>query len=93
MPLLFIHAVNAEYQSRDNGSEYAQPEDALAIGVRSAAILVADEVGKGMPSAAVEVRIEQEDGTIRLRSVVSLSVAPVLPIILINYDREVQEER
>ena len=88
MTLLFIHAVNAEYQSRDNGSEYTKPEDALAAGVRSAAILVADEVGKGLASAAVEIRIEQEDGTTILRSIVSLSVAPVLPVVLVSRYRE-----
>jgi hypothetical protein len=79
MALLFIHAINAEYQSCDAGAEYGRPEDALAAGVRSAAILVADEIGKGLAAASVEVRVEQADGTPMLRSVVSLSVTPLLP--------------
>ena len=78
MALLFIRAVNAEFISRDEGAEYSSPEVALAHGVRSAATLVADEIGNGRTSVAVEVCVEQEDGTALLRSIVSLSVAHLL---------------
>ncbi len=80
MPNLFIHVVNSEYASRDDGDDYTRPEDALAVGIRSATALVLDEINKGSANAAVEVRIEREDGFPLLRSLVSLSVTPVLPL-------------
>ena len=64
MPQFFIQTVNSTLVSRDDGSDYARPEDALIVGVRSA--------------LAVEVCIEQEDGTLVLRSVVALSVTSLL---------------
>lgn len=77
MPLLFIHATNAEFDSRDDGVDYETPEQALAAGVQSAIGMVAEEVRTGGTSAAIEVCIEQEDGTPVRRSVVTLCVAPL----------------
>ena len=79
MPKLYIHAINSEFRSRDNGSDYDQPEDALPEAVRSAAALAVDEIHKGKTNAAIEVRIEQADGTPLLRSVLSMSVSALLP--------------
>ncbi len=77
MPLLFIHARNSEFCSRDEGAEYAHPEAAMVSGVRSAVALAADEVNRGERSAAIEISIEQEDGTQVLCSVVAVSVSPM----------------
>lgn len=78
MSFLFLHAINAEFRSRDDGAEYSSPEHALAAGVRDAAALAVDEIYKGKANVAVEMRVEQPDGTPLLRSVVSIVVAPLL---------------
>lgn len=79
MPKLYIHAIDSEFHSRDTGNEYDLPEDALPAAVRSAAALAVDEIQKGKTNAAIEVRIEQADGTPLLRSVLSMSVSALLP--------------
>ncbi len=78
MPLLFIHATNSEFHSRDEGAEYDHPEAALASGVCSAIALIADEVGRGQRSAAIEISIERADRTQVLRSIVAVSVSPMI---------------
>ncbi|MGI4795718.1 MAG: DUF6894 family protein [Janthinobacterium lividum] len=81
MMLLFIHATDTEFFSCDEGAEYDQPADALAEGVRSAVALLADEINQGGRSAAIEISVQLEDGTQLLRSVVSVAVSPLLPIL------------
>ncbi|MGR6331410.1 DUF6894 family protein [Sphingomonas sp. XXL09] len=81
MSKLYIHAISSEFRSRDDGIEYDQPEDALATAVQSAAAMALDEIYAGKTNAAIEVRIEHADGTPLLRSVVSMSVAALLPIL------------
>lgn len=83
MPTLFIHAVNAAFQSRDDGADYDHPENALEIGIRAAVTMASDEVLAGERSAAVEVRVEREDGTPVLRSVVAVSVSPLLSSVTV----------
>lgn len=78
MPLLFIRATNSEFHSRDDGAEYDRPETALALGVQSAVAIAADEIDKGHCSAAIEVVVERDNGSPVLRSVVSISVAPLM---------------
>ena len=78
MPLLFIHATNSMFESRDEGAEYDLPEVAMALGVRSAITILADEIHQGERNAAVEISIEAEDGTQVLRSVVAVSVSPLI---------------
>ena len=80
MPKLYIHAINSEFRSRDSGSEYDRPEEALPQAVRSAAALAIDEIHKGNTNAAIEIRIEKADGTPLLRSIVSMSVSTLLPV-------------
>ena len=75
MHILFIRAINSEFDSRDNGAEYEMPETALAAGVQSALLIAVDEMQRGRPSTAVEVCIELEDGTAVLRSIVAMSVS------------------
>ncbi|UAK25511.1 DUF6894 family protein [Sphingomonas nostoxanthinifaciens] len=81
MPTLYIHAINSEFRSRDGGSEYDRPEDALTEAIQSAAAMAIDEIHKGKATAAIEVRVEQADGTPLLRSVVSMSVSALMPLI------------
>ena len=78
MPMLFIHAVNAECEMRDEGADYDAPDAALALAVEGAVSIAAEEVRGGQASAAVVVSVEQEDGTPLLRSVVALSVASLV---------------
>jgi hypothetical protein len=80
MSLLFIHTHNSRFHACDDGSEYDQPEVALAMGLRSAIALVAEEVNQGKTSAAVEVSVKQADGIQLLRSVVAISVSSLMPI-------------
>lgn len=78
MPLFFIHARNAQFQSQDEGAEYDHPQAALASGILGAMALITDEVNQGERSAAVEVSIQQKDGTEVLCSVVAVSVSPMM---------------
>ena len=78
MPRLFIHVRNSAYRSRDEGGEYVTAEAALAAGVRSATTIAADEIGRGQRSTAIEVNIEEADGTCLLTSVVAISVSPLM---------------
>ena len=77
MPQLFIHVTNGKFRSRDEGADYDDPTAALALGVRSAFAIAAEEVARGERSAAVDICIEQEDGTLVLRSVVAVSISPL----------------
>ena len=78
MTRLLIHATNSAFYACDDGAEYDRPEDALASGVRSAVALMADEINQGERSAAVEITVSLEDGTQMLRSIVALSVSPLM---------------
>ena len=80
MALLFIHATNSEFRASDEGAEYEKPADALAVGVRGAVAMLAAEIEQGRRSAAIEISVALTDGTPMLRSVVSLSVSPLLPV-------------
>ncbi len=80
MQTLFIHARNSTFLSRDEGAEYDRPEAALRMGIQGAVAMIADEIDRGERSAAVEISVEQADGTQLLRSVVAVSVSPLLPV-------------
>ena len=80
MPLLFIHACDSGYHARDEGAEYDTSDAALAMGVKSAVAMATEEIGRGSSSAAVEVSVEQEDGTCLLRSVVAVSVSSLMTV-------------
>ena len=78
MPRFVIHTTNSSFASYDSGADYDRPEEAMAMGVRSALEIIADEVHEGKASTGVEIRVEQEDGTPVLRTVVALSVSSLL---------------
>jgi hypothetical protein len=79
MSTLFIHAQDARCHSYDEGSEYDSPEAALAVGVRGAVAMLADEVSRGSSSSAVEISIRSKNGSQLLRSVITLIVSSLLP--------------
>jgi hypothetical protein len=81
MSLLFIHVENSEFHSRDGGAEYETPEIALALGVRSAVAMLSEEINRGGRGAAIEISIRQENGIRILRSVVAISVFPLIPSV------------
>ena len=78
MPQFFIQATNSEFRSRDEGAEYDHPDVAMALGIRTAIAFIADEVNRGERSAAVEISVEGADGAQVLRSVVAVSVSPMI---------------
>ena len=78
MPQFFIHAIDGEYNSRDDGAYYDNSEQALSAGVRSAIRIAADAIGSGRTATAVEISVEHEDGSAVCRSVLALSVSPLL---------------
>lgn len=78
MPFLFIRTCNSDFGGIDDGAEYGSPEDALAMGVRSAVGLAADEINAGERTAAVDVCIEDRSGQTVLRTVVAISVSPLI---------------
>ena len=75
MPLLFIDVQDADFCTRDSGTEYDHPKRALAVGVESAIAIAADQVKRGELSAAVVVSVENEAGACILSSVVAVSVS------------------
>ncbi len=78
MPQFFIQATNSEFRSRDEGAEYDHPGVAMASGIRGALALIADEINQGERSAAVEISIEGADGAQVLRSIVAVSISPMI---------------
>ena len=80
MPLFFIHARNSEFNSRDDGAEYDHPEVALSAGIQIAVTLASEEIAGGKHNTAVEIVIERHDGIQVLRSVVTITVSPLVTI-------------
>ena len=68
MQLLFIHATDAVSTSCDEGANYNSPEDALAVGVRGAVEILADDIKRGAHYATIEIGIKRGDGSQILRS-------------------------
>jgi hypothetical protein len=78
MTKFFIRAINSEFISRDEGDEYDRPETALAAGVQSAITIAVDEIKAGKSNTGLEVRVELEDGSAVLRSVIAMSVSQLM---------------
>lgn len=78
MPYLFTRTLDGVFDSRDDGADYDSSNQALSAGVRSAIRIAADEIGDGRMATAVEISIEREDGGAVCRSVLALSVSPLL---------------
>ena len=77
---LFIHLRNSTYCARDDGAEFDTPKAALALGIKGALNIAADEIGQGRQSAAIVVSVEEEDGTRLLTSVVAVSVSLLMAV-------------
>lgn len=78
MPNLYIRVVNCDFESRDDGARYDSVDTAMTAGVQAALRIAADEMVAGKANVAVEIRVEGEEGTAVSRSVVALSVSPLL---------------
>ena len=78
MPQLFIRTINADFDSRDEGASYDEPAAALRRAVQGGISIAGEEIARGRITSAIEVRIEQEDGVPVLRSVVAVSVSPLM---------------
>lgn len=78
MPFLYIRTCNSEFSARDDGADYESSEAALAHGIQSAIEIITDEVQRGGRTAAVDLSIEDQNGQAMLRSVVAISIAPMM---------------
>lgn len=78
MPLFYVRTCNSDLETIDDGNSYVDAKDALAAGIDAAMNVAADEIRQGQPNSAVDVRVEDAGGKEQLRSVVALSVSPLL---------------
>lgn len=78
MPLFVIRARDSVFESRDEAVDYPHVQDALTAGIDGAIRIVSEEVLGGQTNAAVEICIEDAAGAVAMRSVVALSVSPLL---------------
>ncbi len=78
MPRYSIRTTNSVFIGNDDEAVFDDPEDALMSGIQGAIEISADEIASGRPTSAVEVCVNDEDGRPLLRSVVALSVSPLL---------------
>ncbi len=78
MPNYSIRTTNSVFVADDDDAIFDRPHDALASGVHSAIQLTGDAIAAGKRCSAVEVCVCGEDGATLLRSVVALSVSPLL---------------
>lgn len=78
MPFLFIRTCNSDFGATDEGADYNTNEEALATGVQGAVAIATDEIHRGERTAAVEVCIEDQNGSAVLRTVVAISVSSLM---------------
>lgn len=78
MPFFHIRTCNFDFDAVDEGGSYTDAEDALNAGVDGAIAVASEEMRHGRLSAAVDVSVEDADGKAMLRSVVAMSVSPLL---------------
>lgn len=78
MPFLYIRTCDADVSSLDEGADYAHGEDALEHGVRGGMEIACEEIHRGKRSAAVDVCIEDPTGQTLLRTMIAVSVSPLL---------------
>lgn len=80
MPFYFTRALNAEFHSRDDGAHYARAQDAMAQAIGSAMAMASEEVDcrVGNAASSVEIVIEEADGKVALRSVVTVAHAALM---------------
>ena len=73
MPRYRVHLINSEFESCDEG-EYPSADAAMAAGIGAAVEVAGEAIGRGELTSAVEIRVEQGDGTIQ-RRVLAFSVS------------------
>jgi len=78
MPTFTIHTINNTYATELEMSDQPHAEAAHAAGIRGALMIARDEVHAGKTAVAVEVIVEDHDARPVRRSVVSVSIAPLM---------------
>lgn len=78
MPRYSIHTTNSVFESNDDHAIFDGPAEALASAVQGAIRITADEIASGNHCASIDICVDDEHGMPLLRSVVALSVAPLL---------------
>lgn len=79
MANFFVLTDNASFQTKTEVTDLVDTaESALAIGVRGALTIAGDDVANGERSSAVIVSVQDGVGAELLRSVVTVSVAPLI---------------
>lgn len=77
MATFFVRTDNASFQTKTEIAEVTDAAAALAVGVRGAIFMAADDISRGEPTAAVVIGVEDGLGAELLRSAVMVSVAPL----------------
>jgi hypothetical protein len=78
MPIFHVQTTNAKFRSTASVQDYDSAEQAMQAGIDGAIDIAAEEVRGGIHNCALEVRVADLDNVTVLRSVVSLSAAPLL---------------
>jgi hypothetical protein len=78
MPLFTIHTINNSYSTELEMPDQPHAEAAHAAGIRGALMIARDEVHAGRTAIAVEVIVKDHDARQVQRSVVSVSIAPLM---------------
>lgn len=78
MPIFQVQTTDSAFHCAGDHKEYAGPEAALAAGIDGAIAMAADQIRRGEPASAVEVRVMDLQHATLLRSVVSISVTSLL---------------
>jgi hypothetical protein len=73
-----VRTLNSQFQTEAEFENFGTVEEVMAEGIKGAMAIAADEINGGSNSVSVEVIVEGEAGRSLLRSVLSVSVAPLL---------------
>ena len=79
MPKFTVSTVNSTYAAISVVDTEAEPDEALAVGIRGAVDIATEEVMQGASVSAVEVTVRDSAEQTLHRIVISLSVARLIP--------------
>lgn len=77
MPHFIIHTIDSTHHAHDDGADYSDLDQAANTAIVTAGHIAFAELSAGQPSAIVEARIEEADGTVVKRLAVAIAVAPL----------------
>jgi hypothetical protein len=78
MAIYRLRAIGADFEAKDDGSEYISAEVAKRAAVKAGIALASAEIDKGQKSSIIEAHV-QEGGRTVIRYVVALSVEGLPP--------------